>query len=893
MQVRREQGLLIAVVLLGALVWYNRESDPPKIAVRPQIQEYAVEAPPPTALLDASAVAAENSRRDLFREPSESVPLPPCTLDEPPATALPVVWLPLVPGQHALAFAGLRGPGEVKEPVAFDPGAGAGLDGNGAPGNGAPAPAPGPGAQAGGREEWERTYDLVETTKGDQWWGEILNANKVRLARGIVDVKVLMRWISPDTGRVVRESLEIDPGEIKAVHLAKTLRNEVGLRELDVTKEVANLPVRAELIEWLLQQATREGWAYEKALELAHGYAAIAPNKIEGLRVVARVLRAAGRLTDEWQLFQTLPADLADSSFRWAGQGAIEALLGLDAAAEPHLRQAVARGTDPWAAIALTDFLLTRGRTEEAVPVARLAYKDRGMLRHADDQFALRRTLIAAYLAAGLLQEAREVASNLPTANTALRGAVAYAAGDIEFAAGQFRAAIESNDMPGLAALGSAACAARAGKWQEAKAQFEGLADRDPMLRARALGGVALVLERTGNFDAAAAQLADALTVDPTDAYLAYLRGRALRLAGDFDGAAEQLAQALRRRDDLVEAMAEMAEADLRIAERDERRAAESLVHAMRYIDRCVALDQQLNGKPLPRFLELKGLVHWRAGDPRVARQAFAAAQEAGSTYGQVGVALIDYAQGRTETARDQLSDLDKRPLNDPFRDFGKATLAKINDHAEKVEIRDDFERDELGGRWDVTFTAGRQALRPTIDQGQMRMRGKVENQETAARRVIESAGDFVAAEVMLERGVRDEASFEGLRLLVGRDARKPDLQAKIGFANLADGVVPALQIWDGSADQATTDEDKAKFEWRPLVIEASDGPHRLAFEFVPDGEGFLLRATWNDAVVAEQKLTRIRRTARQPMQVDLVVDGKHGQVDVSFDRFRLRQRQR
>jgi len=894
MRLRREQGLLLGVVLVAAWVWLGQDEGPPKIGVRPQIQEYGGEGAPALPLV-AAVDASASGRADLFREPSESAPLPPCALDEPPPAPLPVVWLPLLPGQQALAYRQLHGPGEVTAlelgtPGGEEPAAPAGQD---------PAPSPG-NAPKTGREEWEKTYDLVETPRGEQWWGEILNPNKVRLSRGVVGEKVVLRWINPSTGKVVSQKHEIEPADVKTIQLAKTLRNAVALRELEITDEVANLPARAELIEWLLEQATREGWAYDKALELARGYAKIAPNKVEGLRVVARVLRAAGRLGDEWQLYQTLPQDVADSAFRWAGQGRIEAMLGLDAAAEPHLRQAVARDNDPFAAVALADFLLARGRTEEAVPVARLAYAHRGPMTHADDQLALRQTLIAVYLAAGLIEDARNVAGTLPSQHTALRGAVAYAAGEVEFAARQFRSAAESDDMPGLAALGSAACAARAAKdvatWLDARAQFEGLADRDPLLRARALGGVGLVLERTGNFDAAAAKLAEALVVDPTDAYLHYLRGRALRLAGDLDGAADELVQALRRRDDLVEAMAEMAEADLRLAERDPGRAAESLVQAVRYVDRCVALDHQfaakLGGKPTTRYLELQALVHWRAGDLRTARQAFDAAREAGSTYGQVGLALIDYAQGRTDDARDKLDELDKRPLGDRFRDFARATLARINDHAEKVEIRDDFERAELGGRWDLEFTANKAALRPALEAGRMRIRGKVDNNSTGVQRLIETgAGDFVAAEVEVERGARDDVAFLGLRLFVGRDAKSVELQAKLGYFDLEGGLAPGVQIWDGTPERASTDEDRAKFEPRRLDVGTASGPQRLLFEFVPDGEAFLLRATWNDRVVAEQKLTRVRRTARQPMRVELLMEGKRGQVDANFDRFRLRQR--
>src|SRR5690606_34080390 len=208
---------------------------------------------------------------------------------------------------------------------------------------------------------------------------------------------------------------------------------------------------------------------------------------------------------------------------------------------------------------------------------------------------------------------------------------------------------------------------------------------------------------------------------------------------------------------------------------------------------------------------------------------------------------------------------------------------------AEKVEIRDDFERDDVGDRWSHEADS-RTPLRPAIDRksGRLVFRGRTDGQDGALRRRVEHAGDFVAAEVTIERGAADQSSFAGMRLLVGRETRAPELQVRLGF----DRGQPILQIQDGE-NRATTAEAQAKFEPRPLDVGATTGPQRLRLEFVPDGDGFVLLAAWNDRVVGEEKITRVRRASRQlALNVDLQVKGARGEVDVAFDEFRLRQRQ-
>lgn len=372
-----------------------------------------------------------------------------------------------------------------------------------------------------------------------------------------------------------------------------------------------------------------------------------------------------------------------------------------------------------------------------------------------------------------------------------------------------------------------------------------------------------------------------------------------LRLLGDEGGAVESLTRALRGEDELGEALAELAEVKLQRADDSATGGGvfdvDSASQAVRYADRAVRVDAvHRGGRAGTRLLEQQGLAHFRAGRTRTARAAFEAAREAGSGFAVVGLALVDYQQGRVDAARDQLAELDKRPLGDPFREFGRATIQLIDDHAQKVEIRDDFARDDLGSRWAKEFRG--RALQPAMAGEQVVLRGRLE-QEAVLRRVVEPAGDFLAVEVDVTRGAADQCSFAGIQLTVGREGRATSLSVELGYSAREGGIVPALRILDGDPSRAQgKPEELARFEWRELrSVGSATGPQRLRLEVVPKekvgDDELVLRACWNGEQVAEEELQQLRRKTRPPLQVDLVVQANRRDVDVSFDSFRLRLR--
>ena len=242
------------------------------------------------------------------------------------------------------------------------------------------------------------------------------------------------------------------------------------------------------------------------------------------------------------------------------------------------------------------------------------------------------------------------------------------------------------------------------------------------MLRHLALSGLGLLHLRIGELDEALSALDRALVVFPDDAYTLYLRGRVLRELGELDEAVLSLEQALRVRDDLLEALAEMAETQMALADERPAQEAEHLFRAIRYADRLVELDGE---QPLLAYVELQGVVHFRASDLRGARQAFARAEGLAKTdeqrlFSQVGLALVDYAQGRTDSARRAFDDLvTVRPVGDPYRDYARSTNELIDDHAEKELIVDRFEREgpELGSIWE---SESDRALRPRLRDGRL-----------------------------------------------------------------------------------------------------------------------------------------------------------------------------
>lgn len=907
MGLRREQGMILLVLALGALVYSGLQQPGPRQIRLVPSRDYGAETEPVIALTPPRT-EVELPNRDLFLEPSESSPLPPRPLPFPDRDPLPLVALPLPTGPDPAHYDLLRIPGDIV--------AGVTVRGQ-EPSQSAPDTNPGqePLPVAGqDREGLERTYDqVVRSIGGDVFFGILEGEDKYALAeRRVFDpsMSLELRIYRRTTGRLDPRTTTFTGDEIRAVRLAQNLRNEVELRRRTLKPDLANLQERREFTEWLLQKAREESWVYLEAAAQADVMIRLSNGDLDAYRWKVRVFREQGDLEAERLLYAELPEDLQNSGFHLEGRGQLKARLGLYEDAEKDLFAALDQSpNDPLILGSTALFLLDRGRPADARPLAERALRFSNRLTTPELRMRIRTVLVATYLALGELAAATDTltaaGANVSGVNR-LRGALAYAEGDIVTAETLFRSASPESRTAVIFGLnpllGVAACYLRAERWQDALQALESVADQAPLLRHRALSGIGLLHLRLGNFDEALAALERALTVNPEDTYSLYLKGRCLRMVGELDDAVLSLEAALRIRDDFVEALAEMVTTYMELSQVQLEREAEHLVRAMRFSDRLVELDAERSGSL--RSMETQGLVHFRASDLRGARDAFTrGVQRAGSEddrlFCLIGLSLVDYAQGRTQEARRDLDDLGaRRSLGDPIREYATATIALIDEHASKEQIQDRFERDgpELGSIW---ATESDRTLRPRLLDGHLEFRGTFDSKsEVWVRRqgAVPIGGGFVSAAVTIsERAAATGAQgFSGLRLR-GADRRggagEPEFQVDFG---LHEGT-RFLRIVDGRT--ADPDQEAAQ---EPVALQVEDMnlrvSQRVELRVDPPESGggqATLVALWNGVEVHRRPLNWLRPNTRIELYADLVVRGRRGgsELDVSFDDFRLVRR--
>ncbi len=337
--------------------------------------------------------------------------------------------------------------------------------------------------------------------------------------------------------------------------------------------------------------------------------------------------------------------------------------------------------------------------------------------------------------------------------------------------------------------------------------------------------------------------------------------------------------RALGQSDDLIEALAEIARALIRKSEESPSEAADLQVRAARYADRVVELDQRRAG--FVPYIEAQGLVLAHIGDVNLAREAFRTGAEKGSDFSELGLALLDYRQKRVSDARDRLASIANDPARKPeTREYARKTLALIDDHASKEQVRDSFDRELLGGLW---TTEG--ALEPKLQDGALVFHGASGriNEESVARRTL-SAGDFLRVEVTM-RLLGDAATTQFAGVRIGREGTRGDFELFVAMQRQR----PEVYIKDGPK----RDDDKDE----PVPIDALgtvdfSQPQRLAIEVTPleDGNRESLTVYWNgEPVLQRDSLKTLSQRAAWKMNVDLVAKGKP--VDVAFDDFRLVRR--
>jgi tetratricopeptide (TPR) repeat protein len=618
-------------------------------------------------------------------------------------------------------------------------------------------------------------------------------------------------------------------------------------------------------------------------------------NDLEGLQWKVRVLRAKGAFGEELKFYQGLEGRNANSWFQAEGIGQLYQKLGLLVPAEANLRRAVELApTDSRPRATLAILLHEQHRDREALEQSQRSFAGINAVTAPADKVRIATALISCQLTDGDVAGARStVASAGEAATPYLRGCVDYAAGELQTALDQFRVAAAGADG-NVALLGVAASLLGLKQWQEAQAAFETVADQAPLLRHRAFSGMALLDLRLGQRDRAMSHLDRALEANPLDSYCHYLRGRVLREQGQIGPALDEQTTVLHHHDDFVHAIAEVALLHGQLArEAGGEQQAEHFVAAVRYIDRAVDLARP----PLQELCEQQGLLHFDSADLRGAAAAFTAARDLatddpGRLFARSALALCDYAQGGADEARTQLQRMGgDLPKDAPIRTWAEATVERIDDHSQKEQLDDHFERTDLGKVW---LVEGAGNLAPSIVDGELAFNGpfgKIGAITVGRDGAVKKASNFLAVEcrMQLKPGHQRNDSFAGvmLELQKAQGSGQSDFRVKLGIRDgqawyrLEDGRSEPLQIickpngFDAAA-------------WQTLQI-----------RIVPLGDRnqnqFGLVLLWNGQPLLSEprRLDSLRPNMAAELRTMLTVESgkKDSQVDVRFDDYHLERR--
>lgn len=231
MNIRKEPALFVVVVALAAWIWSGQSTQRLPRSASTRSLELEAAADPAVVLADLAGRDAAASGRDLFREPTEATPLPPRDLPFPPLLPLPVVAMPLWPGQDAGAWHQLRIAGGAPTPHEFAAPASAG----GAEEPGEIDVGSGDADQGIPEEVMVERFDRIWLVGGGRpFFGNILHQDKLSLPPGGPFLEaVRFESVSRQTGRV-SGTLEFEPAKVERIAFAESLENAIALRKRDL-----------------------------------------------------------------------------------------------------------------------------------------------------------------------------------------------------------------------------------------------------------------------------------------------------------------------------------------------------------------------------------------------------------------------------------------------------------------------------------------------------------------------------------------------------------------------------------------------------------------------------------------------------------------------------------
>ncbi|MGH7149764.1 MAG: tetratricopeptide repeat protein, partial [Planctomycetota bacterium] len=608
------------------------------------------------------------------------------------------------------------------------------LNGGGEPED--PAPADPPVEDRRSRTEgWKKQYDWIRAGLGYEF-GYIVNPDRYRL-REVARAAEALRFVphDPAKNRAISSEIQVPRergGQPLEFGFADSLGNRIEQRFVELRYTSGGIPELLEFAEWCIEKGMEESKAFERAEHVYREVIRLDPGDPAGSLGLGRLLERAFRLEQAWEHYR----QMAEGPFKQRALprvrlGALAARLGLADRAEAEFREALRlESAVPEAHEAYGEFLLAQGRVEEALPECEAALRLEPPAAPA--RARIRCLLGRARLAAGdpeggmrAFDQALEAVSGDPAA-LAGKAACAYALGDFSAATESATRGISAGTATPDLYLDRGLARMRAGfglpaadgiaLLREAEADLRASSALDPMRTGPGLAALGFLLDMTGRSEEALDALDRAHEADPTDPYTLYLRGRLQRRRGEIDAAKESLSEALESELEFPDALAERG----MVAVSEER-----MDDAHRYLVRAASLS------PKESFFRLLlGTGALLRGDIRAAEEYLGEARALDRDSGPArnGLGVCAYARGDTPGALKLFADVKDRFKNQPdspHARYASETFDRINEHKDKVEQTDDFERAELRRGWIAEAEAG---LTTRI------VNGKVAIEGTAAR---------------------------------------------------------------------------------------------------------------------------------------------------------------
>jgi tetratricopeptide (TPR) repeat protein len=827
--------------------------------------------------------------RELFSPPSDTQPLPPLELITPPHVSLAVLRPPPEPGPSPRLYGKLLRD-ELKPfeaPDLFAQEAPAEDTATDAPSTPTPAPGVPRASSAGGTTSASSAGGSVATsaakeadarTVGDlspqeraervagykklfDWvqivdikFGQIRNPDKFEL-RKHPNEDILFVEFNPQTGlpRLPGQSpIPFKRANIAEFGYADTILNQIELRRAEFGDPLSAGEYDQAILfgKWCLDQHLETPRALEVAEEIFHRAMPVLKEDPLPHIGLARCYEAGFHFEKAFDEYKSLLSGAhGRDPLVLISMAMLETRFRLFDQAEARFAEAERYGRTQWPVQwRYGQFLLQRGRAEEAVPHFRMANQNEPSgPEFKRERAQMRVDLGAALLAVGDVQEAADWFDKArqadPQEQRALAGLISSAllskgsglAANGGASAVSAAADLSSVDFELLVGLGleniSHADAASAKK---AKTGLLLAAASDPLRAYIPWRSLSYLAELTSNSEDALRYIELAAENDPTDAWTLYQRGRIRAARDDLDGAQESFLRALDQELDFPDALAAMGELAYR---RGDNASAE------RYLERAASLDpKQAN------VLALRGLNFLQLGSLNDAETVFQKALEVDHDQPTAwnGLAWCLYRKGDATAALAKLRDLDDNrrtyPEDDPHRVWARSQIARIQDHLEKVVWVDRFERNALRNDWAVEETDG---PRFSIHDGLVTMAGNFNKPNGRARMWQKKpAGAFVAIEARI---TVHSGTTSRVGLFVSRESARggeTQTEAEVTLSRHNDATKNMIQtrVWK-RGEETMPYTDVSGFEWKldtPVLVriertgESSDTKVRCLIDGFP-----------------------------------------------------------